>query len=141
MTDSLVSNIYRKFMGKKDIFLGGTEGAFDWRSQIIPSLTKTYYAPNVKKWGEEEFNITDQQWKQSKYQIHVFTRESRGLISVARLMTDVYLRPDTTYFCFIEKDMDEYAHKSFLNIGKMVKCHSSNWVKTLDDLSKILKKI
>jgi hypothetical protein len=141
MKENLFKRLFRKITGRKDIFLGGTCGEYDWRKELIPSLNKSYYAPTTKTWDEKEYEKETFQWEQSKYQVHVFTKETKGVLTIARLMRDVAKRPDTTYFCFIDEGMDEYMKNSFIKVGKMVKWQSAFWVKNLEELSGLLKKL
>lgn len=113
----------------KTVFLGGTCNNSTWRDQLIPLLKINYFNPVVANWTKEcqEREILSR--STSDYVLYVITPKMTGFYSIAEVVDDSNKRPEKTFFCVLDTDLDNNGHpiyflthqmKSFNQIKKMV---------------------
>jgi hypothetical protein len=130
---------------KKDnpnIFLGGTCNDSTWRERLIKDLKVPYFNPVVKDWNEEAQKKEVEQRKTAKFVLYVITPLMKGVYSIAEVVQDSNLRPETTIFCVLEKDdnkeFDKSEMKSLNQVKELVKKNGAKVFDSLSDIAKFL---
>lgn len=91
------------------VFLGGTCNEPDWRDQLIPKLTISYFNPVVEDWTPECQEIEKHEKNKCDILLYIITPYMTGVYSVAEAIQDSNRRPHKTIFCVL----DNYQGKSF----------------------------
>lgn len=129
-------------MENKAIFLGGTCNGSNWRDELIPNLTKTYFNPVVKKWNELAQTEEVKQRAHCEICLYVITPKLEGYFSIAEVVDDSNKRPEKTVFYVWEADSDieftPHQKKSLNAVGKMVEENGALWAKSIEELIAIL---
>lgn len=90
------------------VFLGGSCGLSNWREQLIPKLTCSYFNPVVKdNWTEEDKLQELQQREVCNFVLYVLSPFMKGIYSVAELIDDSNKQPEKTLFLILGRDRDK----------------------------------
>ena len=112
---------------KRKVFLGGTCNGDDWRDKLIPMLRVPYFNPIVEDWTEDCIAKEEQEKEESSVELYTFTKNHKGLYSVAELFYSACKKPyKCTIMCILIDGMDEGQKRSINQVAKLFnKCNNN----------------
>lgn len=127
------------------VFLGGTSTGYDWRGQLIPTLTCQYFNPIVKDWTEACKANEDKAKEEALMHLYVITPDQTGLYSIAELTEQVILEPYNTVVAFLSQaegqSWDDAKTRSNSAIEALLAKYDAKVFKTLDEVSQYLNDV
>jgi hypothetical protein len=124
------------------VFLGGTCNGSDWRDQLTPLLTISYFNPILPSWNEEAFRRELIERETCDYCLYVITPEMDGVYSVAEVIDDSNKRPSKTVFCVLSEHgsnrFSDAQRKSLEKVGEMVRKNGCRVCQSLEEVAEYL---
>lgn len=134
----------------KKVFLGGTCNESPWREKLIQMLEIDYFNPVVDDWNEEAYQNELRERKTCDYVLYVITPRMSGVYSIAEVVDDSNKRPNTTIFCTLTSDVNDYGSgmisfdksqmMSLDKVGQMVKNNGGKYFTSLEEVAEYLNK-
>ena len=127
------------------VFLGGTCGDSDWRSELIKMLKINYFNPVVKDWTPQCQEEELKQRKLCDYVLYVITPEMQGVYSIAEVVDDSNKRPERTLLCVMVGynglSFTEAQLKSLKAVEKLIKNNGGKAFDSLESVADYLNKL
>lgn len=133
-------DLINKLMKKQNenVFLGGTCNNSTWRERLIKDLKVPYFNPVVDDWDEKAQKQEVEQRETAKFVLYVITPLMKGVYSIAEVVQDSNVRPETTVFCVLEKDDDkEFGKSEMKSLNQVKELVKKNGAKVFDRLSEV----
>lgn len=122
------------------VFLGGTTGGDDWRSDLTAlDFQMDYFNPVVEVWSDSAKKLEDLAKKEACMHLYVITPCMVGNYSIAELTEQAVLNPACTVVCFLKEIGDkvwtEHQDKSNAAIIELIKSHGAVVYDKLEDVA------
>jgi len=127
----------------KRVFLGGTCNDDKWRDELIPMLAINYFNPVVDTWTPERLMEEINKRQVCDYVLYVITPRMEGVYSIAEAVDDSNKRPDSTLFCWLEKESPAWSakqRKSLYAVQALIAANKAHVFESLQDIAIFLNK-
>jgi hypothetical protein len=128
----------------RKVFLGGTCNHSQWRTQLIPMLTISYFNPVVDEWNETAHQEEIRQRVLCDFCLYVITPKMEGFYSIAEVVDDSNKQPQKTILCLLDEDegssFSNTQKKSLKAVSALVQQNGAKVFSSLKEVADYLNK-
>ena len=110
------------------VFLGGTCGKTDWRSDIIEMIECDYFNPVVENWDASDREIETNEKIICKTHLYVITHEIVGVYSIAEAVLSATDSHRLTIFTVLGDQFNKKLLHSLLATGELMQSLDATFI-------------